>query len=170
MRGSPCGGRARRGVWWVCITFPVSRALQTDRREVSRTGRFSAPAALVGSCLLCIQLLLYCIVNNSVSFSAVHHAQHAHTVEPRVRGRTAVAGATRSRLRPLHLRPPPCGGVALLHVCITRGSAGLDQRFGRARLHVRSPVTRVHVPVQRCLHTSRVGLIVRSGVNFVNRG
>ena len=30
-------------------------------------------------------LSLYSIANNSVLFSAVHHAQHAHTVKPRIR-------------------------------------------------------------------------------------
>ena len=32
-------------MWWVCITYPVSRALHTDRVEVSLTGRVGAPAA-----------------------------------------------------------------------------------------------------------------------------
>ena len=72
-------------MWWVCITYPVSRALHTDRVEVSLTGRVGAPAAPNGSCLLFKKLLLYRIANNSISFSAVHHAQHAHTVKPRIR-------------------------------------------------------------------------------------
>ena len=69
----------------MCITYPVSRALHTDRVEVSLTGRVGAPAAPNGSCLLFKKLLLYRIANNSISFSAVHHAQHAHMVKPRIR-------------------------------------------------------------------------------------
>ena len=72
-------------MWWVCITCSVSRALHTDGVEVSLTGRVGAPAAPNGSCLLCKKLLLYRIANNSILFSAVHHAQHAHTVKPRIR-------------------------------------------------------------------------------------
>ena len=69
----------------MCITYPVSRALHTDGVEVSLTGRVGAPAAPNGSCLLFKKLLLYRIANNSILFSAVHHAQHAHTVKPRIR-------------------------------------------------------------------------------------
>ena len=151
-RGHPCGGRARRGVWWVCITFPVSRALHTDRVEVSLTGRVSAPAAPVGSCLLCKKLLLYRIANNSILFSAVHHAQHAHTVKPRIRptvgtglaaspglspypiaGCRAYSGATRS----VHYTSDH-HHAAVWRSCMSASrvgllATGLDQRFGAMR-------------------------------------
>ena len=73
-------------MWWVCITFPVSRALHTDEGEVSRAGRFCAHRRrFTAHASYRIMLLLYSIANNSILFSAVHHAQHAHTVKPRVR-------------------------------------------------------------------------------------
>ena len=66
------------------ITFPISRALHTDEGEVSRAGRFCAHRRrFTAHASYRILLLLYSIANNSILFSAVHHAQHAHTVKPR---------------------------------------------------------------------------------------
>ena len=81
-------------------------------------------------------------------------------------GRPAVLLAPSTTLATTTMRR--CGAPACLHhawVCWPRPAIRPC-----AWLHVRSPVTRVHVPVQRCSHTSRVGVIVRSGVSFVNRG
>ena len=125
-------------MWWVCITYPVSRALHTDRVEVSLTGRVGAPAAPIGSCLLCKKLLPYCIANNSILFSAVHHAQHTRSslgsdrqsgrgslphlaslpIPSLGAGRTAVLLAPSTTLATTTMRR--CGAPACLHHACAR--------------------------------------------------
>ena len=130
----------------MCITYPVSRALHTDGVEVSLTGRVGAPAAPNGSCLLCKKLLLYRIANNSILFSAVHHAQHTRSslgsdrqsgrgslphlaslpIPSLGAGRTAVLLAPSTTLATTTMRR--CGAPACLHHACARWLRAANRR------------------------------------------